>query len=359
MSPKITLRLFLRHGQNLLVYPIAYLPRYGEAVLTPAKYGMEYLAPLIRTPDSVDLSCYVIPQTEETLARDPQVFRDRVSDEKVYITAAAANARATVIMFHGNATHHWDDIPTAKEFFEMKCNVVMISYRGYGASRGGYANESGIRIDAQAVLEAVLKDPHLSRPPIILYGLSLGGGVAIDLASRNPSTISAIIVTNTFTSIPDIVRTWPIIGVFSFLCHQKWNSAGRMRHIPVTTPILMLSGRLDRVVPPKLMDRLWGTASKRGSSRWFWQGWRTKDTDETVPRPAYDVFKPFEYRSHNDTTFSSGYWETIQEFVAGVGERERCVRLPSNDTPCELSTARRWLSNMGLLEIEQLSTDAL
>ncbi|KAJ7767295.1 purine nucleoside permease-domain-containing protein [Mycena metata] len=138
--------------------------------------------------------------------------------------AKNAAAVATVIIFHGNA----------------------------------------LRLDAQAALDHVKADAELSSLPTILFGTSLGGAVAIDLASRNPSAIAALIVENTFLSLPRVVRDWPIIGLFSFLCFQRWNSAVKLPRIPPTVPILMLSGTQDEVVPRKHMQALWLIAQKRG-----------------------------------------------------------------------------------------------
>ncbi|KAG6894914.1 hypothetical protein C0992_003981 [Termitomyces sp. T32_za158] len=140
----------------------------------------------------------------------------------------------------------------------------------------------------------------------IVFGHSLGGGVAIDLASRNPSRIAAVMVSNTFTSIPDIVRTWPIIGHFSFICSQKWRSKDKLRSIPTSTPILMISGRRDEVIPAKLMDELWKAAQKRGIpsnslTRWLPSYW-AKDDPEPAPEdlPAHDMFVAVEFEGHSE-----------------------------------------------------------
>lgn len=146
--------------------------------------------------------------------------------------------------------------------------------------------------------------------------------------------ISALIVSNTFTSIPDIVRTWPIIGAFSFLCHQKWNSAAKIHRIPTTTPILMLSGRCDEVVPAKLMDKLWALAEKRGEkqkSRWWHR--KKSETITAAPAPINDVFRAFEAGNHCKPQSSLGYdlfscfvggtvdlppyWEAVGDFIWG------------------------------------------
>jgi pimeloyl-ACP methyl ester carboxylesterase len=79
--------------------------------------------------------------------------------------------------------------------------------------------------------------------------------------------IHALIIENTFTSLPQLVpHALPIIGPFSFFCHQKWNSAAKIPLIPLSTPILMLSGGRDEVVPQEHMRTLWEIVAKRGET---------------------------------------------------------------------------------------------
>ena len=77
-----------------------------------------------------------------------------------------------------------------------------------------------------------------------------------------------MILENTFTSLPSLVpHALPALGPFSFLCHQKWDSASKIPLIPATTPMLMLSGAKDEVVPKDHMRRLWEVVAKRGEKK--------------------------------------------------------------------------------------------
>ncbi|GLB40759.1 putative alpha beta-hydrolase [Lyophyllum shimeji] len=319
------------------------------AIRTPAMLGIPYMAPLLRTPDGIDLSCYLLPQTRETLADTYHAPNRPIEDARVALTPAASDARATVVVFHGNSAHHWEDMVSARDLFEMKCNVFLLSYRGYSLS-GGTPSEKGLRIDAQTALDYILNQPYLRQAPIILYGHSLGGAVAIDLASRNPSKvspqsiplppspdktvfsirvpgppkISGLIVSNTFTSIPDIVRRWPYVGLFSFVCHQRWRSRAKMPCIPAKTPILMLSGRKDEVIPPELMDRLWAAAQKRGTKRRgvvrrCVDAAKTEDTTEVGH--VDDTFITIEEGTHNDTPDFPEYWAAIRAYIQRTTHR--------------------------------------
>lgn len=165
--------------------------------------------------------------------------------------------RPTVIMFHGNAGSLGHRIPLGMVFqMHMRCNVLMVSYRGYGNSEG-QPSEKGFQIDAQTVLNYVNQDPRFSKTPVVLYGQSIGGAVSIDLVYRNPDKINGLILENTFLSLPSLVpHVLPLLGPFSFLCHQKWDSASKIGKIPKTTPMLMLSGLQDEIVPASQMVEL-------------------------------------------------------------------------------------------------------
>jgi len=288
------------HGQKFLVYPSAYLekPRY---VLSPEYYGLQYEDIELLTADRIILRCYLLRPAKTSSRRKASEISEPTELE------AVVSSRGSVIMFHGNGMDYGDCVSGARHIVKMGYSVLILSYRGYAHS-DGLPSEKGLRKDAQAALDYLLADNELSQKPIILYGHSLGGAVAIDLASRNPSKINALIVENTFTSLPDVVRGWPIIGIFSFICFQKWNSASKLPRIPKALPILMLSGDWDQVVPSKHMQTLWEIATKRGGND------KGSNEQSDVP-PSKDVFKSFRFGSHADTDQQSGYWRAVKKFL--------------------------------------------
>lgn len=229
---------------------------------------------------------------------------------KCYLIRAAHNPspQATVILFHGNGYHVWQHTPCAQGFHSLKCNVLMVSYRGYGSSKG-VPTERGLRRDAQAALDFVLADPQLSSVPIVLHGHSLGGAVAIDLVSRNPTKVQALIVENTFLSIRTVARDLPWIRFFSFFVHQKWDSASKISSIPRTTPILMLHGERDEVVPKRHMRELWALARRRSS------GLGVKDNP-----PLRDKFQPFPRGHHGEMNIQPGYWSAVDRFLRSLDD---------------------------------------
>ncbi|KAK2462638.1 hypothetical protein APHAL10511_005371 [Amanita phalloides] len=291
MSSSIVLAIIkkiLIHGQYFCVYPSAFLdgPR---CPYSPEDYRMPFETVELKTSDGIALRCYLLNADK------------------------AERVRATIVMFLGNGMEigGFEELRIAKKFFKMRCNVLMVSYRGYGLSEGS-PTEKGLRRDAQAALDYVLSNPRLMASPVVVYGLSLGGAVAIDLTSRNPTKISALIVENTFTSLPDVVHGWPVVGFISFLCHQRWNSAAKIVRIPPTLPILMLSGRKDEVVPPKHMSKLHQLALTRGR-----RPRKSKEEQSAVAEDTseYTVFEAFPHGTHVFTSERSGYKTTIRRFL--------------------------------------------
>jgi fermentation-respiration switch protein FrsA (DUF1100 family) len=297
-------------GQYYLIYP-SYLPAESRTVVdVPSKYGLSYEDLELKTSDGVLIKAYLILQN--------QTDRKHGKSEEEYIAS-----RPTVIMFHGNAGNFGHRIPLARMFFNhMRCNVLMVCYRGYGLSKGS-PSERGLQKDAQAGLDYLRTHPVLKRSPIILYGQSIGGAVAIDLASKNQETanapIRALILENTFTSLPALVpHIMPPLGRFAFLCHQKWDSASKLPSIASETPILMLSGVKDEIVPREHMRSLWEVVKARKrrdgtSEKVVRRSGEKGDGDEVHGKSR---FVEFPTGTHNDTCVQTGYWNTVADFIS-------------------------------------------
>ncbi|KAJ7348145.1 Alpha/Beta hydrolase protein [Mycena albidolilacea] len=302
----------LYYGQNYLIYPSAFPPGSRTDVPVPSAYGLPYTDLELKTSDGITLRCYMLPQSKELSKTHPSATpvpgEDRLTEDQFMASSP------TVIMFHGNGGNHGHRIPLAKVFYlRMRCNVLMVSYRGYGLSDGS-PSEKGLQIDAQTALDYITSDPCFSKTPIILYGQSIGGAVSIDLASRNPSKIAALILENTFTSLPSLVpHALPLLGPFSFMCHQKWDSASKVPLIPPTTPILMLSGVADELVPKEHMRALWEIVARREETK-------TAGGVEFSKGLERAKYIEFERGGHNDTCVQPGYWTAVADFVADLNQ---------------------------------------
>ncbi|KAL1747615.1 Alpha/Beta hydrolase protein [Schizophyllum fasciatum] len=292
----------IRHGQYLLVYPYAYNDG-RDHVYSPAEIGLSdsYDDLRLPTPDGVHLQAYL--------------FRKPLN--------CSSSSRFTIIMFHGNAMNLGEFTHIAQYFVRRGYNVLIMSYRGYAESTGK-PTQKGLRIDAQTALDFVLGDSQLSQTRVVLYGLSLGGAVAIDLASRNSEKLAGLIIENTFLSLPAVVNDWPYIGHISWAVHQRWNSAARMKHISRDLPICMMSGLGDTVVPPKHLKGLWEIAKERGLDQKGRTAGKGRGWGSDIP--LKDEFHTFEYGHHHDTYEQPDYWKHIDAFMDRIkGQRPRPV----------------------------------
>lgn len=113
----------------------------------------------------------------------------------------ANRPRGTVVYCRGNAGNIGTSVHIAPEFFRRGFNLLLWDYRGYGRS-GGTPSEKGLYNDARAAYDAAAD--MSGKLPVIIYGLSLGGAVAIQLAVDRPA--DALIVEATFASAADIAR---------------------------------------------------------------------------------------------------------------------------------------------------------
>lgn len=322
----------LYYGQNYLIYPSAFPPGARTEVPVPTDFGLPYEDVELTTPDNVRIKCYLMIQKSKLdLARATVIdIPEDKSDEDF------ASSRPTVIMFHGNGGNMGHRIPLAKVFYvKLRCNVLMVSYRGYGRSEGT-PSEKGLQTDAQTAHDFLSSHGVLRESPIVLYGQSIGGAVSIHLASKNRKSIQALILENTFMNLPSLIPTaLPLLSPFAFLCHQKWKSSERLPLIPATTPVLMLSGLNDEVVPKEHMKGLWeiiknrrkpstdgGFAGLGAADERVHEGTEGK-VEEVADAIGKSRFVEFENGSHNDTCVQPGYWSAVAEFLASLGSGTR------------------------------------
>lgn len=169
--------------QRALIYPSSFPEGSRTEVDTPDRYDLPFQEFRLNTPDREKLHVYLMLQ------------KGSGSDDE-----DVAKQRPTILMFHANAGNMGHRLPLAVVFYRrLGCNVVMLSYRGYGLS-SGEPSEAGLRIDAQTMLDWVRAHPTLSKTKVIVYGQSIGGAVSIDLAERNPKSVYGAILENTYVA---------------------------------------------------------------------------------------------------------------------------------------------------------------
>lgn len=155
------------------------------------------------------------------------------------------NAKAVLLVCHGNGGNISDRLWMAEDLKDVPVHLFIFDYRGYGKS-SGMPSEKGTALDVMAAYEvARTRLGGMENPPIVVYGRSLGGAVALQLASRLP--VRGVILESTFSSVINVAKYLYPYLMPQLTCRHPYRS---MDLIPkVTCPILAAHSPEDETVP--------------------------------------------------------------------------------------------------------------
>ena len=174
-----------------------------------------------------------------------EVWRIPASDDETLIAwyAKAQSGYPTLLYFHGNAGYIELRSERLADLNARGFGVLMPSYRGYGGSTG-YPSETANVADATLVYQW-LRGRGVAASDVIVFGESLGTGVASQLAASKP--VAGLILDSPYTSMANLAaRDYPWLPVRQLL----WDHYETVRHVKrVTKPILIIHGEDDQLVP--------------------------------------------------------------------------------------------------------------
>lgn len=182
--------------------------------------------------------------------------------------------KGTLLHFHGNAQNMTAHFLFVHWLTQAGYRVVVFDYRGYGQS-AGTADRDGLVRDGRAMVRDVCTRPEFKDGPIIVFGQSLGGAVAVPaLATVPDSCVKALILESTFASYRGMARTklgafwptWPLQFPLSFLVSNGMNAVDHINQLKV--PLLMIHGSRDPVVPNS-QGRALFDAYNSGAKEWW------------------------------------------------------------------------------------------
>ena len=164
-----------------------------------------------------------------------------------------------LIYLHGSAFNIGANISHARRFKNLDFSVLLISYRGYGRSEGNFPTEVQVYADAEAAWDYLVYHKGISPRDIYIYGHSLGGAVAINLAIAHPEA-GGLIVEAAFTSIADMGRQHKLYRFLpiELITHQRFDSINKINRLKM--PVLILHGTEDSVVPYEMSRQLYEKA---------------------------------------------------------------------------------------------------
>lgn len=183
----------------------------------------------------------------------PAEFVERIVKEadgtrlRIWQSGPPAEGKATIVFFYGNAGTLSDFADVGAALRTQGFGVVLASYRGY-SNNPGFPSEEGLFEDARAILGTI---PHISAP-VILWGQSLGSGVAARMAAEGRA--SGLILQSPYTSIVDLAAVaYPMFPV-RMLDTDPFDTLSLVPKIKI--PVLIIHGTDDSTVPFWMGKRL-------------------------------------------------------------------------------------------------------
>jgi fermentation-respiration switch protein FrsA (DUF1100 family) len=155
----------------------------------------------------------------------------------------ARPGKATLLYFHGNGGSLAIRASRIARFMDEGWGIYMMTYRGYGGSTGAPSEAANVA-DARLAYAALLNEGVPARS-IVVYGESLGSGIAVRIAAERP--VGGVILDAPYTSIVDVAaKAYPFLPVRLFLIDRYETT----RYIAsIKAPLLILHGERDGVVP--------------------------------------------------------------------------------------------------------------
>jgi fermentation-respiration switch protein FrsA (DUF1100 family) len=164
--------------------------------------------------------------------------------------------KKTIIFFHGNAGNLRNRNYKLNELSKFDINFLIVAYRGFSGNEGK-PSEQVLYKDAKSTLNW-LKIKGVKEKNLILYGESLGTAVAIETAQNKH--LAGIILESPFTSMVELAQKYyPILPV-KYLLKDKYETIKKLPNI--SSPLLVLHGKLDTIVPFTMGQKLFDQANK-------------------------------------------------------------------------------------------------
>jgi len=240
---------------------------WGENAGTPSSVGLPFEALTLATQDGTKIDAWYVPARE-------------------------GESEYTVVFCHGNAGDISHRLSSIYTFADLGVNVMIFDYPGYGRSEGS-PSEDGTYEAAEAAWQYLVETREIPPEKIIIFGRSLGGAVAANLAHAHKP--AGLILESTFTSVPDMgAELYPFLPV-RLLCRISYDTRGIVGEI--TCPTLVVHSPDDDLVPYTLGKAVYAASGGE-------------------PKTFLDI-----KGTHNEGVMVSGklYTDGLAKFLASIG----------------------------------------
>jgi hypothetical protein len=172
-----------------------------------------------------------------------------------WFIAPASAPRSTLVVFNGNGGNRAHRASLARALAAEGFAVLLLDYRGYGGNPGS-PTEAGLKADARAAREYLLRRKDIDAKRLVYFGESLGSAVAVELAAEHPP--AALILRSPFTSAVDVGQFHYRFLPVGWMLRDRFQSIDRIAQ--VRAPVLVIAGDRDDIVPVDQSKRLYEAA---------------------------------------------------------------------------------------------------
>lgn len=215
-----------------------------RAYFSPGQWDLAHEEVYLKTIDGVRLHAWLLPATQEP--------------------------KATVLFLHGNAQNISAHVTSVAWLPKQGYNVLLLDYRGYGLSRGT-PQFPGVFADIEAAVDYIARRGDLHATPLVIFGQSLGGALAITASAKlkHKTAIAAVISDSAFSSYRGIARekmndywlTWAFQWPLGFAFADEYSPRRFVEELsPI--PLLIVHGEDDRTVPSTHARTLYAAAAE-------------------------------------------------------------------------------------------------
>lgn len=211
---------------------LMYVPNFPSRGVPPApsSLGLNMEAVQAKTEDGLNLIAWYAPPSKPELP--------------------------VVLVFHGNAGNLSHRAFIAAAFIRKGYGVYLAEYRGYGGN-GGTPTEPGLYADGRSAINWLAEKGHTTGD-IVIYGESLGTGVAVQMAAEYQPKL--LILQSGFSNFADVAKTKFWFLPVDLMLLDRFDSAAKIQHI--SAPVLVIHGEADNVIPIKLAKKLFDAANE-------------------------------------------------------------------------------------------------
>jgi len=220
--------IFLRLRQNHFIF----FPAPASTV-TPEAIGLQYEDVWLSVPGKTDqIHGWWVPAANSGQDQSP-----------------------TLLYLHGNGGNVGSNLASIDRFHRLGFSVLVIDYRGYGRSHGDFPSEASIYQDVELAWTYLVQTRQVEPSNITIFGHSLGGAIAVDIASQHPE-VAALIIQSSFTSMANMATEVKGYSLFPIdrLLTQRFDSWTKLPHLSM--PIFFIHGIEDATVPAYMSEQL-------------------------------------------------------------------------------------------------------